>query len=44
MQKIVWKCGNFKGGLLWISSLPFSKYKWNARDLRDTIRSEIEVD
>lgn len=40
-----WKCGNFIGGLLWISSPPFIKtlvkYRWNARNMRDTIGSEI---
>ena len=43
MRKIVWKCGNLMGGLLWISSPPFikfsEKYKWNVRTVRGTMGS-----
>ena len=45
MQKIVWKYGNFMGGLLCNGSPPFTifseKYKWNIRSVRGTIGSEI---
>lgn len=44
MQKIVWKYGNFMGGLLCNGSPPFTifseKYKWNIRSVRGTIGSK----
>ena len=43
MQKIVWMCGNFMGGLLCNGSPPFikssEKYKWNVRSVRGTMGS-----
>lgn len=35
------KCGDFAGGLLWIISPPFIKYKWNIMISDDIIESEI---
>lgn len=40
MRRIVWKYGNYMGGLLWISSPPFIKtlenYGWNVKNMPGT--------